>query len=251
MKTVWITGASSGFGAASARWFAQRGWQVGAWARRLDRLESLRREILEVNPKASIWIDAVDVRDSGAVQSAWGRRPFADVDVLVNNAGLALGKESVEEGLLEDWDEMIDTNIKGLLYATRAVAPTMVARGSGHIINVGSLAGREAYPGGNVYSATKFAVDGLTEGMRLDLTPKGIKVSQIAPGMAKTAFSDVRFHGDMQKAEAVYRGMQPLSPEDVAEVIGYMASAPAHINLADVLLMPAAQASSTVVRREE
>ena len=151
MKTVWITGASSGFGAACARWFAQRGWQVGAWARRLDRLESLRREILEANPKASLWIDAVDVRDAAAVQSAWDRRPFADVDVLVNNAGLALGKESVEEGLLEDWDEMIDTNIKGLLYATRAIAPTMVARGSGHIINVGSLAGREAYPGGNVY----------------------------------------------------------------------------------------------------
>ena len=213
MKTVWITGASSGFGSASVRWFAQRGWQVGAWARRLDRLESLRREILEANPKASIWIDAVDVRDAAAVQSAWDRRPFADVDVLVNNAGLALGKESVEEGLLEDWDEMIDTNIKGLLYATRAVAPTMVARGSGHIINVGSLAGREAYPGGNVYSATKFAVDGLTEGMRLDLTPKGIKVSQIAPGMAKTAFLTCAFTATCKKPKPFTAACSPLAPK--------------------------------------
>jgi NADP-dependent 3-hydroxy acid dehydrogenase YdfG len=144
---------------------------------------------------------------------------------------------------------MIDTNLKGLLHVTRAVAPAMVARGKGHIINVGSLAGREAYPGGNVYGATKFAVDGLTDGMRLDLTPKGIKVSQIAPGMANTEFSNVRFHGDQGKAEAVYSGMHPLSAEDVADVIGYMASAPDHINLADVLLMPAAQASSTLVRR--
>jgi NADP-dependent 3-hydroxy acid dehydrogenase YdfG len=249
MKTVWITGASSGFGAASARWFAERGWRVGAWARRADRMEALRAEIHAAHPGAELWFEPVDVRDAAAVQAAWDRRPFAEVDVLVNNAGLARGRESIEEGSLQDWDEMIDTNLKGLLYVTRVVAQTMVARGQGHIINIGSLAGREAYPGGNVYGASKFAVDGLTDGMRLDLTPKGIKVSQIAPGLADTEFSTVRFHGDRAKADSVYSGMQPLSPEDVAEVIGYVASAPNHINLADVLLMPAAQASSTLVRR--
>ena len=249
MKTVWITGASSGFGAASVRWFAERGWRVGAWARRADRLAQLRSEVLAASPDAELWFDTVDVRDSAAVQAAWDRRPFAEVDVLVNNAGLARGRESIEEGSLQDWDEMIDTNLKGLLYVTRAVAPTMVARGHGHIINIGSLAGREAYPGGNVYGASKFAVDGLTAGMRLDLTPKGIKVSQIAPGLADTEFSTIRFHGDRAKADSVYYGIQPLRPEDVAEVIGYVATAPAHINLADVLLLPAAQASSTIVRR--
>ena len=249
MKTVWITGASSGFGAASVHWFAARGWRVGAWARRGERLNALRAEVIAAHPGAELWTDVVDVRDAEAVVAAWDRRPFADVDVLVNNAGLARGRESVEEGSLQDWNEMIDTNLKGLLHVTRAVAPAMVARGKGHIINVGSLAGREAYPGGNVYGATKFAVDGLTDGMRLDLTPKGIKVSQIAPGMANTEFSNVRFHGDQGKAEAVYAGLQPLSAEDVADVIGYMASAPDHINLADVLLMPSAQASSTLVRR--
>lgn len=249
MKTVWITGASSGFGAACVHWFAARGWRVGAWARRGERLNALKAEVIAAHPGAELWTDVVDVRDAEAVVAAWDRRPFADVDVLVNNAGLARGRESVEEGSLQDWNEMIDTNLKGLLHVTRAVAPAMVARGKGHIINVGSLAGREAYPGGNVYGATKFAVDGLTDGMRLDLTPKGIKVSQIAPGMANTEFSNVRFHGDQGKAEAVYAGLQPLSAEDVADVIGYMASAPDHINLADVLLMPAAQASSTLVRR--
>jgi NADP-dependent 3-hydroxy acid dehydrogenase YdfG len=249
MKTVWITGASSGFGAASVHWFAARGWRVGAWARRGERLNALRAEVIAAHPGAELWTDVVDVRDAEAVVAAWDRRPFADVDVLVNNAGLARGRESVEEGSLQDWNEMIDTNLKGLLHVTRAVAPAMVARGKGHIINVGSLAGREAYPGGNVYGATKFAVDGLTDGMRLDLTPKGIKVSQIAPGMANTEFSNVRFHGDQGKAEAVYSGMQPLSAQDVADVIGYIALAPDHINLADVLLMPAAQASSTLVRR--
>ncbi len=249
MKTVWITGASSGFGAACVHWFAARGWRVGAWARRGERLNALKAEVIAAHPGADLWTDVVDVRDAEAVVAAWDRRPFADVDVLVNNAGLARGRESVEEGSLQDWNEMIDTNLKGLLHVTRAVAPAMVARGKGHIINVGSLAGREAYPGGNVYGATKFAVDGLTDGMRLDLTPKGIKVSQIAPGMANTEFSNVRFHGDQGKAEAVYSGMQPLSAQDVADVIGYIASAPDHINLADVLLMPAAQASSTLVRR--
>ncbi len=249
MKTVWITGASSGFGAACVHWFAARGWRVGAWARRGERLNALKAEVIAAHPGANLWTDVVDVRDAEAVVAAWDRRPFADVDVLVNNAGLARGRESVEEGSLQDWNEMIDTNLKGLLHVTRAVAPAMVARGKGHIINVGSLAGREAYPGGNVYGATKFAVDGLTDGMRLDLTPKGIKVSQIAPGMANTEFSNVRFHGDQHKADSVYAGLQPLSAQDVADVIGFMASAPDHINLADVLLMPAAQASSTLVRR--
>ncbi len=249
MKTVWITGASSGFGAACVHWFAARGWRVGAWARRGERLNALKAEVIAAHPGAELWTDVVDVRDAEAVVAAWDRRPFADVDVLVNNAGLARGRESVEEGSLQDWNEMIDTNLKGLLHVTRAVAPAMVARGKGHIINVGSLAGREAYPGGNVYGATKFAVDGLTDGMRLDLTPKGIKVSQIAPGMANTEFSNVRFHGDQHKADSVYAGLQPLSAQDVADVIGFMASAPDHINLADVLLMPAAQASSTLVRR--
>jgi NADP-dependent 3-hydroxy acid dehydrogenase YdfG len=249
MKTVWITGASSGFGAACVHWFAARGWRVGAWARRGDRLAQLLAEVAKAYPKAELWVDEVDVRDAKAVFEAWEARPFAEVDVLVNNAGLARGRESIEEGDLPDWNEMIDTNLKGLLHVTRAVAPSMVARGTGHIINVGSLAGREAYPGGNVYGATKFAVDGLTDGMRMDLTPKGIKVSQIAPGLADTEFSTVRFHGDRRKADAVYAGMTALRPEDVAEVIGYMASAPHHVNLADVLLMPSAQASSTLVHR--
>jgi NADP-dependent 3-hydroxy acid dehydrogenase YdfG len=243
-KRALVTGASSGFGAHFAQLLASAGAEVVLAARRTDKLQSLADSLRAQGTKVSAV--ALDVSYKDSVHACFEQ--IGACDIVINNAGVTVTRALLDQ-TEDDWDSVIDTNLKGLLYVTRAVAQTMVARGQGHIINIGSLAGREAYPGGNVYGASKFAVDGLTDGMRLDLTPKGIKVSQIAPGLADTEFSTVRFHGDRAKADSVYSGMQPLSPEDVAEVIGYVASAPNHINLADVLLMPAAQASSTLVRR--
>ncbi len=251
MKTILVTGASSGFGKATSIRFAQKGWNVIAWARRMDRMRDWRNE-LSTEIQNQVFLQEVDVRDGDAVTAALSALPhnFQAIDVLVNNAGLAAGKDPIHEASMDDWERMIDTNLKGLLYVTRAVSPGMVTRKSGHIINIGSIAGKESYPEGNVYNATKFGVDGLTRSMRMDLVPHGIRVSQLCPGMVDTEFSQVRFHGDHQKAKSVYQHMQPLTAEDIADTLDYMISAPPHVNIADVLILPSAQASATIVHRD-
>ena len=251
MKTILVTGASSGFGEATARRFALKGWQVVAWARRVERMEAWR-QALPAECAERVHLQCVDIRVADQVQAALADLPaaFQAVDVLLNNAGLAAGKDPVHEASMDDWERMIDTNLKGLLYVTREVSPGMVARRSGHIINIGSIAGKESYPEGNVYNATKFGVDGLTRSMRMDLVRYGIRVSQVCPGMVDTEFSTVRFHGDRAKADQVYQNMAPLTAEDIADTLEYMIMAPAHVNIADVLILPTAQASATIVHRK-
>jgi 3-hydroxy acid dehydrogenase / malonic semialdehyde reductase len=243
---VCITGASSGIGAATARAFAMTGAQLVLAARRVERLRTLAAEL----PSASHAIE-LDVRDRAAVQRAVAAIPaaFRDIDVLVNNAGLSRGFEPLHEGAETDWDEMIDTNVKGLLYVTRAFLPAMVARGHGHVINVGSVAGHETYPRGNVYCASKAAVRVLNKAMRLDLLGTGVRVSSVDPGLVPTEFSEVRFHGDSSRAAAVYERTRPLSPADVAETIVWCASRPPWVNVEEILLMPTDQAAPTMVHR--
>ncbi len=251
MKTILVTGASSGFGEATARRFAQKGWFVIAWARRMDRMKAWC-QTLPAECSNNVHLQKVDVRDAEQVRMALECLPESapPIDVLLNNAGLAAGKDPVHQASMDDWERMIDTNLKGLLYVTRAVTPGMVARRSGHVINIGSIAGKEPYPEGNVYNATKFGVDGLTRSMRMDLVPYGIRVSQVCPGMVDTEFSTVRFHGDQAKSDLVYQNMTPLTSEDIADILEYIIMAPAHVNIADVLILPTAQASATLVHRE-
>jgi NADP-dependent 3-hydroxy acid dehydrogenase YdfG len=248
---VIITGASSGIGAACADKFASQGWNLLLTARRLDRLKLMAVQ-LEKQYKIDVFPLELDVREpsSGALLVNYLHRNGLQADVLLNNAGLAAGLSPIHEGLADDWERMIDTNIKGLLYISRSIAPLMVARKFGHIINIGSIAGKEAYAGGNVYCATKFAVDGLTKAMRIDLVGHGVKVTQIAPGAVETEFSLVRFKGDEDRAEKVYDGYQPLSAADVADAVYYCASLPAHVNVNDMVLMPTAQAAATVIDRK-
>lgn len=249
-KTVFITGATSGIGAACAEKFAAAGHQLILCGRRNERLRSLS-EKLEKEHKISTLCLALDVRDKDVVDKTIQKMPFhwKKIDVLVNNAGLALGLSGIDEGSTADWEQMIDTNLKGLLYVSRGVIPLMKANGGGHIINIGSIAGVETYPKGNVYCATKHAVASLTKGMRMDLLPYGIKVSLVSPGATETEFSVVRFHGDEQRAKDVYKGYKPLTGDDVADVILFVASLPAHVNVNDLLLMPAAQASATLIHK--
>ncbi len=243
---VFITGASSGIGAATARAFALAGARLVLAARRIDRLRQLAAELL-----APVHLIELDVRNRAAVHEAVAAipEPFSAIDVLVNNAGLSRGFEPLHEGVEDDWDEMIDTNVKGLLYVTRAVLPGMVARGHGHVINVGSVAGHETYPRGNVYCASKAAVRTLNKGMRLDLLGTGIRVSTVDPGLVPTEFSDVRFHGDRARAATVYENTRPLSAADVAEAIVWCASRPPWVNVEEVLLMPTDQAAPAMVHR--
>jgi NADP-dependent 3-hydroxy acid dehydrogenase YdfG len=242
--TTLITGASSGFGAAIAKRLHLRGHRLLLNARREDRLDAMIREF---DPNGSRGHQALvfDVRDRSAVEASAQilSESIGEIDVLINNAGLALGMGPIDRGDVEDWDVMIDTNVKGLLYTTRAFLPLM--KPGGHIINIGSIAGRQVYENGNVYCASKFAVDALSRAMRIDLLERGIKVSQIAPGMADTEFSTVRFKGDSDKAAAVYRGLKPLSAEDVAEAADWILSRPAHVCINDLLIMPAAQADAS------
>ncbi len=253
---ILITGATSGFGEATARRFAAEGWRIIITGRRKERLEALRKELEglhgTVEGPALVHVLHFDVRDHDAVVHAIAALPeeWQAIDVLVNNAGLAAGMDPIQEGSLEDWNAMLDTNVKGLLHVSRAVIPGMVARGKGQIINIGSVAGKEVYPKGNVYCASKHAVDALTKGMRQDLLPHGIRVTQIAPGLAETEFSLVRFHGDAQKAKQVYLGMTPLNGDDIADLVHYAATRPPHVCINDLVVMPTAQASSTVVHRK-
>lgn len=255
-KTILITGATSGFGEAMARRFAAEGWRVIITGRRLERLEALRNEIEGLHGKlegpAIVHPLHFDVRDNADVEQAITSLPddWKRIDVLVNNAGLAAGFDPIQEGSLEDWNRMLDTNVKGLLHVSRAVIPGMIARGGGHIINIGSVAGKEVYPRGNVYCASKHAVDALTKGMRQDLLPHGIRVTQIAPGLAETEFSNVRFHGDAHKAQQVYLGMKPLSADDIADLAFFAATRPPHVCINDLVVMPTAQAASTMVHRK-
>jgi 3-hydroxy acid dehydrogenase/malonic semialdehyde reductase len=243
---VFVTGASSGIGAATARAFALAGAQLVLAARRVDRLRALAAEW-----SLPSHLIELDVRDRAAVHRAVAAipEPFAAIDVLVNNAGLSRGFEPLHEGLEDDWDEMIDTNVKGLLYVTRAVLPGMVVRGHGHVINIGSVAGHETYPRGNVYCASKAAVRVLNKGMRLDLLGTGVRVSTVDPGLVPTEFSEVRFHGDRARAATVYEGTRPLSAADVAEAIVWCASRPLHVNVEEMLLMPTDQAAPMLVHR--
>lgn len=249
-KTALITGASSGIGQATARGFAKNGINLILCGRREERLLELQQELQQLVPVATL---VFDVRDKTSVFEAIETLPkqFSAIDILINNAGNAHGLDPINAGSIDDWDAMIDINLKGLLYVSKAIIPKMVERKSGHIINVGSTAGKEVYPNGNVYCASKHAVDALTQGMRIDLNPYGIKVGAINPGLVETEFSNVRFKGDAERAKNVYKGLKPLTPEDIAHIILFMVMAPTHVNIADLVVMPTAQASSSVVLRKE
>ncbi len=250
-KIIFITGATAGFGQAIARKFAENGNNLIITGRRKILLEELAKELIttfdiEVLPLC------FDVRKLEEVESAIEALPvkWKKIDVLVNNAGLAVGLNPIHEGVVDDWERMIDTNVKGLLYMTRFVSPLMVARKQGHIINIGSIAGREVYPMGNVYCGSKYAVDAITKGTRIDLVSHNIKVTQIAPGAANTEFSMVRFKGDKSRADNVYIGYEPLSAVDIAETVYYVTTLPAHVNINDLVLMPTAQASAVNIHKE-
>lgn len=249
-KIVLVTGATSGFGKAIAIRFAKEGNDVIITGRRGDRLLALKNE-LEHLFGVEILALQFDVRVEAEVRNAVEDLPerWRSIDVLVNNAGLAAGLGPINEGVVDDWDRMIDTNVKGLLYMTRYISPLMVARKTGHIINIGSIAGKEVYPNGNVYCGTKFAVDAISKATRIDLVAHHIKVTQIAPGAAETEFSLVRFNGDADRAGNVYKGFTPLSGTDIAEVAHYVTTLPVHVNINDLVLMPAAQASSVVINK--
>ena len=244
---VLITGASSGIGRACAEVFAAEGASLILAARRLDRLQQLAEGL-----DASVHLVELDVRDRVAVERAVASLPeeWTQIDVLVNNAGLAAGLEPLQDGDPDDWDRMVDTNVKGLLYVTRAVVAGMVGRGRGHVINIGSIAGHETYPNGTVYCATKAAVDRITTGLRHDLLGTGVKVSTVDPGMVETEFSLVRFHGDRERADQVYAGIRPLSARDIAETVAWVAGRPPHVQVAEVIVLASAQASATRVHRE-
>jgi len=250
-KTILVTGATSGFGRAIAKRFAKNGYTVCITGRREDRLEALKTE-LEQAYGAKIIALNFDIRDKQQVITAIDalKTQIDRLDVLVNNAGLASGLSTIDEGDTDDWDAMIDTNIKGLLYTTRIISNLMIKNGKGHIINIGSVAGKEVYANGNVYCATKHAVDALNKGMRIDLLAHNIKVTAINPGMVETEFSIVRFDGDEERAKKVYMGLQALKPEDIAETIFWVANRPAHVNINDIIIMPTAQASATNVNRK-
>ncbi len=246
-----ITGASSGIGEATARLLSQNAFDLILTGRRLDRLQALK-EKLSRDSACRVEILCFDIRNKKETKAAVASlgNDWMDIDVLVNNAGLAVGFDPIHEGNEDDWDRMIDTNLKGLLNITRIVSPIMVKRQSGHIINISSIAGKEAYASGNVYCATKHAVQSLTQGMRIDLVKYGIKVSSVAPGAVETEFSLVRFKGDEEKADNVYKGFTPLYAEDIAETILFMVSRPPHVNIDDVLIMPTAQAYSREIYRK-
>jgi serine 3-dehydrogenase len=249
-KLVLVTGASSGIGEACARRFAAEGAHLALWARRRERLTQLAAD-LERGYRISVRIAPVDVRDRAAVNDAAAALVAGQVpDVLINNAGLAAGMSKIHEGDVDDWDRMIDTNVKGLLNVTRAILPHMVTRRSGHVVNIGSTAGHMSYPKGNVYSATKAFVRALTEGMNLDVSGTPIRVSSVDPGFVETEFSDVRFRGDTAKAKAVYRGFTPLSAADVADAVAYVVNLPEHVNVFDMILVPTAQRNVYVVDRD-
>lgn len=243
---AFITGATSGFGKATALLYAKNGYNIVITGRRKERLEELSAHIRSTY-KVDVLSLNFDVRNLKEVEAAVNslRPEWKKINVLVNNAGLAVGLSPIQEGVIDDWERMIDTNIKGLLYMTRSLSPIMIQNGYGHIVNIGSIAGKEVYANGNVYCATKHAVDALSKAMRIDLLQHGIKVTAIHPGMVETEFSIVRFKGDEERAKNVYKGVKPLSSEDIAETIYWVTSRPEHVNINDIIIMPTAQANPT------
>ena len=250
-KIVLITGATAGIGEACARLFAEQGYDLILTGRRQERLNSLEAELTSISGIKVITI-VVDVRQRKDVQEKFEAlsAEWKKVDVLINNAGLSQGLDPIHEGNIDDWDTMVDTNVKGLLYVTRVVSGWMVERRSGHIVNLGSIAGKETYANGNVYCATKHAVDSLNKAMRIDLLPYQIKVTGIHPGAVETEFSEVRFKGDKERAKKVYEGFDPLFAKDIADVIWFAVSRPQHVNINDLVVMPTAQASTTHLIRK-
>lgn len=250
-KWVLITGATAGIGEAAARLFASEGANLILTGRRKQRLEKLQKELLNKDSGTfQVEIREFDVRNRAACKQC-AESIKGDIDILINNAGLASGLDPVDSADFEDWDRMIDTNIKGLLNMTRFIAPRMRERNEGHIINIGSIAGHEAYPGGSVYSGTKHAVKAITQAMKMDFHGTGVRVSAVSPGLVETEFSEVRFHGDKDRASQVYDTTTPLTALDVAEIILFVATRPAHINIMDTIVLPTSQSSSTMVHREE
>ncbi len=249
-KTVLITGATSGIGLGCARKFAENGDRLILTGRNAEKLEAIKGELEEKGCQVLTLV--FDVRDRAAATEAIESLPeqWCDIDVLVNNAGLALGLEPEYEGDYEDWETMIDTNIKGLLIMTRLVVPRMVARNSGHVINIGSVAGDAAYAGGNVYCATKAAVKALTDGLRIDVANTAVRVTNLKPGLVETNFSNIRFHGDHERADKVYQGIKPLTGDDIADVAVFAANAPEHVQVAEVLVLATHQASGSVIVRK-
>lgn len=248
-KWILITGATSGIGKASAEVFAESGANLVLTGRREERLKTIQKNLQEKH-SIEIQIFSFDVRDREACKKCVDSIS-QPIDVLLNNAGLASGKDSIEEADFDDWDTMIDTNIKGLLSMTRFVSERMKARNEGHIINIGSIAGYEAYPGGSVYCATKHAVKAITQSAKMDLTGTNIRVSSVSPGLVDTEFSEVRFHGDKEEATEVYEGMTPLSGRDIAEIIHFVANRPPHVNILDTIVFPVHQSSARIVARPE
>jgi len=249
LKTALITGATSGIGKATAIALAKNNYKVILCGRRADRLSELKNELSAITEVHTL---AFDVRDKNAVLESIASLPenFKTMDVLINNAGNAHGLDPIQTGNLDDWDMMMDINVKGLLYVSKAVISGMVERKSGHIINIGSIAGKEVYPNGNVYCATKHAVDALNKAMRIDLVQYGIRVGAVHPGMVETEFSEVRFKGDTERAAKVYQSFTPLKPEDIADIILFVVTRPYHVNISDLVVTPTAQATATIVKRD-
>jgi NADP-dependent 3-hydroxy acid dehydrogenase YdfG len=247
-KIALVTGATSGIGRATARILAKNNYKIILCGRREDRLLALEKELLEFTEIHTL---CFDVRDKVSVFERINSLPsdFSKIDVLINNAGNAHGLSPIQDGDLDDWDAMIDINIKGLLYVSKAIIPKMIEQKSGHIINIGSIAGKEVYPNGNVYCASKQAVDALNKSMLIDLNPFGIRVGAIHPGLVETEFGEVRFKGDKDKAANIYKGLKPLTPEDIADIIHFVVSRPYHVNIADLIVFPTAQASGAIVNR--
>jgi len=248
-KTAFITGATSGIGEATAKIFADHGIDLIICGRREDRLKVLKQHLAQ---KVKVHTLAFDVREKGLVYELLGSLPkeWQKIDILINNAGNAHGFDPFHTGNMDDWEAMIDINVKGLLYVSKALIPGMVERKTGHIVNIGSIAGKEVYPNGNVYCASKHAVDAINNGMRIDLNKYGIKVSQVSPGLVDTEFSLVRFKGDQDKSDMAYKGMEPLTGYDIAELILFIVTRPPHVNISDSIIFPTAQASSTIVKRD-
>ena len=251
-QIVAISGASSGIGAACARMFAKEGTSLILAARRRDKLEAVAAEI-DRDYQSKVYLLEMDVSDRATVEASLASLPksWQNIDILVNNAGLSRGLDKLQTGEIQNWEEMIDTNLKGLLYVTRSLLPGMIERNQGHIINIGSIAGHQAYVGGNVYCATKAAVKTLSQGLKMDLLGTPIRVSCVDPGTVETEFSQVRFRGDTEKASKVYQGFNPLTPDDIAEIVVFCATRPSHVNMSEVLVLATDQSSATMINRQQ
>ena len=249
MKTILITGATSGIGLAAAKKLANDKNQLILCGRRQQKLDEISKELSAITNVLSL---CFDVSDKNEVNKILGNLPekFSSIDILINNAGNAHGLDTIQEGSLDDWDNMIDSNVKGLLYVSRVIMPKMIENQNGHIINIGSLAGREVYEKGNIYCATKHAVNAISKAMRIDLNKTGIKVSEINPGLVETDFSNVRFKGDSDRAEKVYQGYKALQADDIADIIEFVINRPSHVNIADILVLPQAQATSSIIDKK-